>query len=75
MKFGKQLAIIVHYKVLINLECYKSSVLDTDSNIWNIVYRLLSYYYYIQNNTILKINKISRRLKSEITKISNIQSL
>ena len=58
MKFGRPLAIIVHYTVQFNLECCKSSVSDMGPN------------------TILKIKKIIiRRLKSEITKISNIQSL
>ena len=58
MKFGRPLAIIVHYTVQFNLECCKSSVSDMGPN------------------TILKINFfIIRRLKSEIKKISNIQSL
>ena len=58
MKYGRTLAIIVHYTVQFNLECCKSSVPDMGPN------------------TILKIKKIIiRRLKSEITKISNIQSL
>ena len=58
MKFGRPLAIIVHYTVQFNLEGCKSSVSDMGPN------------------TILKIkNIIIRRLKSEITKISNTQSL
>ena len=58
MKFGRALAIIVHYTVQFNLECCKSSVSNMGPN------------------TFLKLNKIIiRRLKSEITKISNIQSL
>ena len=32
MKFGGPLAIIVHYTIQFNLECYKSSVLDMDPN-------------------------------------------
>ena len=58
MKFGRPLAIIVHYTVQFNLEYCKSSVPNMGPN------------------TILKIKKIIiRRLKSEITKISKIQSL
>ena len=58
MKFGRPLAIILHYTVQFKLECCKSSVPDMGPN------------------TILKIKKyIKRRLKREITKITNIQSL
>ena len=57
MKFGRTLAIIVHYMVQFNLECCKSSVLNMGPN------------------TKKKKNIIIRRIKSEITKISNIQSL
>ena len=32
MKFGIPLAIIVHYPVLVDLECYKSTVSDMDPN-------------------------------------------
>ena len=56
MKFGRTLAIIVHYTVQFNLECCKSFVSNMGPN------------------TKKKII-IIRRLKSEITKISNIQSL
>ena len=58
MKYGRTLAIIVHYMVQFNLECCKSSVLNMGPN------------------TFLKLKHIIiRRIKSEITKISNIQSL
>ena len=55
MKFGRTLAIIVHYMVQFNLECCKSCISNMGLNT-------------------LKKNKkiIIRRLKSEITKISNI---
>ena len=56
MKFGRTLAIIVHYTVQFNLECCKSFVSNMGPN--------------TKKNII-----IIRRLKSEITKISNIQSL
>ena len=32
MKFGRPLAIIVHYTVQFNLECYKSCVTDMGPN-------------------------------------------
>ena len=51
MKFGKPLAIIVHYKVLINLECCKSSVLDMDSN------TILKIKQKIQNTILMKFGK------------------
>ena len=59
MKFGIPLAIIVHYPVQFNVECYKSCVPDMGPN------------------TILKIKKniIKRRLKNEIKRTSNIQSV
>ena len=57
MKFGRTLAIIVHYTVQFNLECCKSFVSNMGPN------------------TLKKKFNIIRRLKSEITKISNIQSL
>ena len=57
MKFGKTLAIIVHYMVQFNLECCKSSVANMGLN------------------TLKKITIVIRRLKREITKKSNIQSL
>ena len=59
MKFGRTLAIIVHYMVQFNLECCKSSVSNMGPNT------------FLKNLKII----IIRRLKSEITKISNIQSL
>ena len=38
MKFGRPLAIIVHYMVQFNLECCKSSVSDMGPNtIWNML--------------------------------------
>ena len=56
MKFGRTLAIIVHYTIQFNLECCKSFVSNMGPNTLKNIY-------------------IIRRLKSEITKISNIQSL
>ena len=45
MKFGIPLAIIVHYPVLVDLECYKSSVSHMDPNtnlkLLNIIIRRL----------------------------------
>ena len=115
MKFGRTLAIIVHYMVQFNLVCCKCSVSNMDPNtiLKNkniIIRRLKSENYKIQctilmkfggplaitvhytvqfnleccissvsnlgPNTSLKIKKIIiRRIKSEIKKISNIQSL
>ena len=57
MKFGRTLAIIVHYTVQFNLECCKSLY-----RTWALILKK-------------KKKNIIRRLKSEITKISNIQSL
>ena len=58
MKFGRTLAIIVHYTVQLNLECCKSFVSNMGPNTLKKCFKI-----------------IIRRLKSEITKISNIQSL
>ena len=43
MKFGRTLAIIVHYMVQFNLECWKSSVSNMDPNTLkkNIIIRRL----------------------------------
>ena len=57
MKFGRTLAIIMHYMVQFNLKCCKSSVSNMGPN------------------TFFNKKIIIRRLKSEITKISNIQSI
>ena len=50
MKFGRSLAIIVHYAIEFNLECCKSSVPD-----------MMPYYYFKYLKNISK-----RRLKNEI---------
>ena len=42
MKFGRPLAIIVHYTVQFNLECCKSSVSDMDSNTILIIKKYIS---------------------------------
>ena len=42
MKFGRALAIIVHYKVQFNLECCKSTVLNMGSNTF-LTIKKLSY--------------------------------
>ena len=42
MKFGRALAIIVHYKVQFNLECCKSSVLNMGPNTF-LTIKKLSY--------------------------------
>ena len=64
MKFGGPLAIIVHYTVHFNLECCKSSLSNRGPNT----------FFKITIRRLIKKN-IIKRLKSEITKISNIQSL
>ena len=44
MKFGRPLAIIVHYTVHFNLECCKSSVSDMDPNTILNMLNILSKY-------------------------------
>ena len=64
MKFGRPLAIIVHYTVQFNLEFCKSSVSDMGPNTILNIFEIKKKYH-----------KTSCTIQSEIIKISNIQSL